>query len=56
MRIGDYIYYIDKHGDTYPCEVVKVGAKKIKIDAGFKDKSFVKWVYAENCALQSEVE
>jgi hypothetical protein len=54
FNIGDYVYYRDKEGDTYPCKVVKIGKKRIKIDAGFRDNSFVRWVNPGNCELQSE--
>lgn len=54
FKVDDYIYYRDKHGDTYPCQVVKIGKKRIKIDAHFTDGSFVRWVKPENCELQEE--
>lgn len=53
LQINDYIYYVDKHGDTYPCQVVKIGKVRIKIDAHFADGSFVRWVNPSNCELQT---
>jgi hypothetical protein len=54
LKIGDYIYYVDKHRDTIPCVVKAIKNGKALISAGFADRKYTRWVKLTNCELQEE--
>ena len=53
MKPGDYIYYRDKDGATFPGTIIDI-KNKVKVKINHYDGNKTLWVKRSNVELQSE--
>lgn len=57
MKKGDYIYYRDKEGNSFPGIILKTCRKRIKVSINhFKDDNIIIYVDPANLKLQEDNE
>ncbi len=50
--IGDFVYFVDKFGDSIPCVVKAIKKDKLLVRARFFDSTYARWVKSTNCHFQ----